>query len=84
MEVCCGYEPWENTVTGSGTFSLAGFRVGLSFVYLFARFQNLMAEAICISETSVTFNETIRCYIPEDNHLHLFICLFNGAFHKSH
>jgi hypothetical protein len=30
----------------------------------------LMMDAVCTSETSVIFNVTTRCYIPEDSKLH--------------
>jgi hypothetical protein len=30
----------------------------------------MIMEAVCTSETSVNFNVTTRCYIPEDSKLH--------------
>jgi hypothetical protein len=30
----------------------------------------VMTKAVCTSETSVYFNETTLCYIPEGSHLH--------------
>jgi hypothetical protein len=30
----------------------------------------MMMEAVCTSETSVYFNETTRCYVPEGCHFH--------------
>jgi hypothetical protein len=31
----------------------------------------LMMEAVCTSQTSINFNETVWCYIPEGCHLHV-------------
>jgi hypothetical protein len=39
-----------------------------------AVYQALMMEAVCTSETSVYFNVTAQCYIPEDSKLHTHCC----------
>jgi hypothetical protein len=40
--------------------------------------QWMVMEAICTSETSVNFNVTTRCYIPEDSKLHTVNDNFNS------
>jgi hypothetical protein len=42
-----------------------------SLVEVYRRFRALMMEAAGTSETLVYFYQTIRCYNPEDSHLHI-------------
>jgi hypothetical protein len=44
--------------------------------------RSLMIEIVRASETSVNFNETTRCYIPEDPNLRLLGC-FTMYFHRN-
>jgi hypothetical protein len=38
-------------------------------------------EAICSSETSVDFQQTTRCYIPENSALIIIIIIITVGFH---